>query len=299
MLRTVRLRLPGGIPKEGLVAFWELMDGSGQVAYSTRGALNNMQLGSLPIIDINDPSWISSTGGLSFVTDDYCIQSVLGIRLGTVRASMYATNSFLEDLSQDFSSFQAPTGSNRNFILVATDSTGLKAMGYIGERGRGETFGSDILSGWNFLSGWTTTLATILSSNSFITTADNGGVYRVGLMTTGKLYRIIINSSSDIGDVKITPTSDALFNITKGTGTQIGYYSAMYPGIVIRATLTAETVTVSSLELKEVLTPGVNGVYIYSTPTGDVKSWAQIQTGFSGATLTSYAIYRSDLNFRG
>ena len=313
MLRTVRLRLPSGMPREGLKSFWELTEGSGQVAYSTKGALNNMQLGSLPTVDVNDPSWIPSTGGLYFNIDDYCIQYVLGTNLGTVRISLFATNSFLEDMSRDFTPFCTPVGNSRDYIVVVADGTGLLAMGYIGELGKTESLGSNTVVNGDFAN-WTadnpdnwevnnelppSDIVTENAGTCRILTASRDVYIRQVCMTINKLYQYSIDVTNvTFGGIKFEMPGFVIGTYST-LGTKTGYFPSISTSLEVERSTTVSNVSFDNIILQEVLTPNSNGVYIYSGPTGNTRSWAQIQTGFKATTIAWYKIYRADLNFRG
>jgi hypothetical protein len=49
---------PSGKP-DGLVAYWRMNDGSGQIASDETGNGHDMQLGDTPGVDATDPTWVS------------------------------------------------------------------------------------------------------------------------------------------------------------------------------------------------------------------------------------------------
>jgi hypothetical protein len=133
--------------------------------------------------------------------------------------------------------------------------------------------GTDLVSGWNFTSGWTQVLITGISVNSITTTAA-GGVYRA-VFTAGKRYKIIIAGTST---TTIGLRNSAGFNITTiGDGFGSYEFTASDTNLYLR-NAGAGTTTITQLivqEIKPDLTP---------TAVSIVKRGTKYSANFNGTT---------------
>ena len=92
---------------------------------------------------VNSPSSVNgydriTNSAISFNGSNQCLtQTVYDIKQGQVTASMVDGTSFINDSSRDFSPYVGVSGVSKPYMLVATDSAGKKAWGYIGEQGTG------------------------------------------------------------------------------------------------------------------------------------------------------------------
>ena len=112
-----------------------------------------------------------------------------------------------------------------------------------------QTLGADLLSGWDFTSGWATTAnATIVDLNTFSVTANYRGITSSATMTVGKTYKCIIAGTASVGNYQLL---DSVASFTK-TNDGTFYFQAGSTALYIRATTSGATVDITTLELYEV-----------------------------------------------
>lgn len=197
-----------------------------------------------------------------------------------------------------------PTGfdmseyADQGLMLVMFDSAGVGAFCFLGGAGSGETLGSDLLAGWDFTSGWAKAVGTetIIDNNSFsvpITTSAYG-LYtpRYGLTGAGKLYRGNIVSSVSAGNKpSLRGYNPAIIYATDST---IEYNVADSNGAayVYRTSQGVEaTFDVTTLELKQVLTPSATGCYAYKDATMTTSGWNKPSSFNMNSATYTFGIY--------
>ena len=175
---------------------------------------------------------------------------------------------------------------HRGCKLTVTDSAGKKLVGYIKAAGLGETLRSDLASGWDFTSGWITgnLNTTIVDSNTFTTTIY-GGVGKDLTQVASTLYQVVVQGAVSGGQFQLRDWGGVLY------GTNFGTHYANWKTTNTRIYLVgsiASTVDITTLTVKQVLTPAVTGVTITSTADGTTYNWASKEAGFNYNDASGY-----------
>jgi len=133
-------------------------------------------------------------------------------------------------------------------------SYGFTCTEMISSIAEGAATAGDIVSGWDFTSGWTPFNATSLTQNSFVSTGSPGGVYK-SVLTLGRRYRLVVTGTVSIGDFSIQSLSSA----ENYTGFLTGAFSktvdivcSTNTYIAIRAESSGATITITSFTIYEI-----------------------------------------------
>lgn len=265
-------------------------------------------------------------------SSQYLTQTVDDTEQGTITVSMADTVGFINDSGQDFTPYVGISGSSKPYMLVATDDAGLKAWGYIGEQGTGETLGSELVTNGDNEAGlavfdqdYTNGGTAAQSTDQANSPTNSMKITRTGGTTANVSRRILDNDLSVINSGDLL---DINFSVYSNSGTVSLYAQTQDLGYDISAQtistdsiwddtnlkLTAETQLymqiirwsddgtyfyIDDLSIKQVLTPTTTGVKIYSTKDGTTQSWAGIESGFDANDISSYEIKRSDFQITG
>jgi len=175
-----------------------------------------------------------------------------------------------------------------NRKLILTDSAGKKAVGYIKAAGTGETY-TDLLSGWDFTSGWTVQAGGAIDDSNTFTSTDVGGLRNsTDILTVGELLKLTLASDNGNTSLNIVHASGTFSmpavqcaNNTMKYGV-VGYTATLGPcaRLYVRLSDTG-TSNISVLKGEKVLTPSSTGVTITSTRGGTTYNWESIETGFN------------------
>ena len=312
------------IPKNGLIGYWRFLPGdTEQLALDSSVLLNHLQYGSLVGADTNDPVK-NADGCLTFGGDDYLRQRALATMQGTVTASMVNGVAFINDSGQTFTPYVRANGSSR-YVLVAEDSAGVRAWGFIGELGTGETLGAiatpitngdmetgDPPTGWAGINGATVdgvadertggsgsqslevargtsndVCVKVISGNLGYLLKGHGWVKNIDAPEVGALF---YNAGWTLKSVYTSSTDWTYLEVyATDSDDSLGFY--------FRITTTAgKKGRFDDWAVERVLTPSANGVKIYSTKTGTTQNWAGIESGFNADDITSYEIRTADFN---
>jgi len=152
-----------------------------------------------------------------------------------------------------------------NYVSLPSTSkvdvvSGEKYTKEIWARGTG-VLGSDLLSGWDFTSGWQASSSTIDDNNSFTSTAFGGLIFKTtGVNVIGKTYQIriagtttstriqVINASGDVFKDNISGTFDITFYALWITDTRIALRDY---------TAGSKTTDITTFTVKEVTLPTI------------------------------------------
>src|SRR3990167_7520583 len=133
-------------------------------------------------------------------------------------------------------------------------SYGFTCTEMISSIAEGAATAGDIVSGWDFTSGWTPFNVTSLTQNSFVSTGSPGGVYK-SVLTLGRRYRLVVTGTISIGDFSIQSLSSA----ENYTGFLTGAFSktvdivcSTNTYIAIRAESSGATITITSFTIYEI-----------------------------------------------
>ncbi len=134
--------------------------------------------------------------------------------------------------------------------------------------------GADLVSGWDFTSGWTDTAnANVIDADTFETEVGGaGGVYKPGITTIGKKYKLTLSGSTNDVDFKIVDSSvggNGYSIITGGFGT--ADYTAVSTGLYLRNSEASKTTDVTVFSIQEICSDLVNTSTTVQK-TGDVYS---------------------------
>lgn len=160
---------------------------------------------------------------------------------------------------------------------ITLTASGQTLVGWIKAAGtpEGEMLGSDLLSGFDFTSGWINSeSSTIIDFNSF-TTIVIGGL-RKNMLTAGMLYKRSYEKS--------TTATSSVFRISSAGGVQspgdtdlqTGFkYSTVIPNYthVYARNASAGTTDVTTFTIQQVLTPSETGVTIVNSQGGSTFNW--------------------------
>ena len=279
-----------GLP--GLIAYWPSANGTNIIDQSGRN--NHLtNIGSIP--SAGPKGLIRKFDGI----DDYLTQKVYANKVGAVTMATNTGGAMLIDAGLTGNGFRPYAGASGNtpYILLATDTGGKVAWGYLGEEGTGETLGANIYSSFDFTSGWTAIGgASIDDSDTFVVPGPSAsGIYNTSL-TAGKLYKITVN----VGATSCTIwTYDGVNVQLLGNSNTTFYATAKYERLYLRRD-SHGTVDVTSISVQEVTDPATTtGVKIYSTKNGTTQSWANVETGFLPNSVASYDVRKSDFQITG
>ena len=199
----------------------------------------------------------------------------------------YTNNAFIE-FGVDISAYHC------NHKIVVTDSAGKSASGFLHSVAPGgETLGDDLLSGWDFSSGWSKVIGdeTILDADSFSTASAGGsGLYKAVATQFACYYFEGSGSTTSGGGLSfhIIRQGSTLNPIVNG-----GYATAYALAVQFYCrTEGAGTTDITSLLLKRLTDCAATGALIVSTLGGSTRSWTSVDTGFNPNLACTYAIYR-------
>jgi len=115
------------------------------------------------------------------------------------------------------------------------------------------TVASDLLSGWDFTSGWTAWLSATIDDNNSFTTTSNGSVYK-SYLTVGTYYQIRIAGTTTTSALRLTNSvaSGQYGSDINGTFDETIYFQAYINGGLGLYHAGAGTTDITTLEVKEV-----------------------------------------------
>lgn len=200
------------------------------------------------------------------------------VTLANVRLSLVNGYAFF-----DTSASNSDYKNNINSQFEVMDSAGKKAIGYIKSAGTGETY-TDVLSGWDFTVDWTAIgTGAVVDADSYSTTIVGG--IRKTVLTDSALYKgSYARSTTSSGAGFYDHIAPSVYFPGEFTDQ---YFVARGTSIYLR-NASAGTTDVTTLTLKQVLTPSATGVTIVSTPGGSTYNWASIESGFNYNDASGY-----------
>jgi len=113
--------------------------------------------------------------------------------------------------------------------------------------------GTDLISGWDFTSGWTTVRATIDDANSFTATDDNGIVRNNGYIVTGTRYRMRIAGTVSVGNFIVIRYDNGLDYSSTLSGTfdsTFDFTCIILNGIALKAFTSGAVVDITKMEIR-------------------------------------------------
>lgn len=117
--------------------------------------------------------------------------------------------------------------------------------------------GSDVLSGWDFTSGWGEAGATITNATTF-EVASTGGIYKGGLIPKGYTYRMTISGTRTSNDIIIYDSTSGGEIIYSSSGSPFATTfdftpSATSNGNLYIRTFGASTIVIATFTLRQVI----------------------------------------------
>lgn len=123
--------------------------------------------------------------------------------------------------------------------------------------GTGETYGSDVLAGFDFDTGWTLINCTAL--NNVLTLTSTFGYASKALLSTGKLYKGTLAATITGTNLLQKDDLDAVTYLTRGTVNS--YFTAVNNSALLKQTgVNTNTFTVTTWTNQQVLTPSDKGI---------------------------------------
>ena len=171
-------------------------------------------------------------------------------------------------------------------LVEIYSATGL-LRGYLAAAGDGEDAATDVLTGWNFTSGWTPSAGvTINDVDTFTTTGAGQYIYRsANPFAVGALYKVSYDYDQTAGAVNLRHTSTTPI---ADDGDANKYWTASGVSLRIQATLSA-TVDVTTMTAFAVTGPSADGATIVSAKGGATENFAYKDASFT-FNATSYAV---------
>ena len=205
------------------------------------------------------------------------------IRLSTVDGTAFVDSDVI-DLS---------TYAGGSYLLAFYDSSNRVAWAYGKTAGAGETLGDELLP-QNLTSGWTESNCTINDADTFTTPSGSGGPITTATVLPANILVVgSLNATPSAGIVELALNGSTLsFGISPVSSAYKTIATSSAVGARIRNTDTSTT-NITSMTMKQVLTPSALGLTITSTPDGATYNWAQITTGFDANTVTSVKVWRA------
>lgn len=182
-----------------------------------------------------------------------------------------------------------------NHQIEIYDASNRMLRGVLKAAGASETLGADLLSGFDFTSGWGVAgTGSIIDSNSFSSTGS-GGVNK-SVLSSLRLYKRAYEKS--------TTAASSMFRISNTMGyispddTDLATgskYSTAIPNYLFcyARNSTAGTTDVTTFTVQQVLTPSSSGATITTLKNGDVYNWSYKNSSFTYNAASYYVIIRA------
>ncbi|MDP1706404.1 MAG: LamG-like jellyroll fold domain-containing protein [bacterium] len=117
--------------------------------------------------------------------------------------------------------------------------------------GQSQTLGADLVSGWNFTSGWTVGLsATINNATTFTAGAANSYIYRNTLTTAGVRYHLRIAGTVSVGNFYIVKTAGQIGGTYSGAFDYTVDFTAIDGLLGLRAVTSGAVVNITTFTLE-------------------------------------------------
>jgi hypothetical protein len=210
--------------------------------------------------------------------------------------------------SLDLSAYHGTDVGSTPFYIEVLDGTGLKATGYIGAVGAGETVIDKVTGDSSTFTGgvgnWVPEgVGTITAAGGKGILTPNGsyaGMIHLSDSVWGRLNKFSLKHRLQSGTAQIiqvrTPPLYAYSFTPTGTETQsptVYKTGDTYTGIRITdAGYGGDGVyEIDDIVFQQVTDPPVTAVHIVSSLNGTIRNWASIESGFDPNTITSWGIY--------
>lgn len=177
-----------------------------------------------------------------------------------------------------------------NHSIEIYDSSNRMLKGVLKAAGSAETLDTDLLSGFNFTSGWNKVIGseTIVDSNTF-TTLGIGGIKK-SILSADCLYKLSYEKSTTASASVVRIINDSNV-VVPGytdleTGSKYATTTTNYTYLYIR-NASAGTTDVTTLMVEQVTTPSSSGATIVSAKAGETFNFSYKNPSFTYPTATS------------
>ena len=214
------------------------------------------------------------------------------ITAGNALIDATTANAFAAPVGVDLSAYQ--TGKYR-LDLYSTATGVLWAQGFISATAPSglEESTTDVYSGYNLTSGWTTITATINSVNKFTNTSTDAFVYK-NMAVAGGLYKTTLTATVTSGVLRVLANGGSLIMAIAGAGSK---YATNRIDVVSRMYFKnigggngAETV-IDSISMFRVSMPAATGVLLLSSYGGS-RGFVFQHASFDPNAALSYKIVK-------
>jgi len=172
-----------------------------------------------------------------------------------------------------------------NHSIEIYDASNRMLKGVLKAAGTSEGLGDELLS-LNFLTSWDVFSSAEIIDVDTITTSSEGGVRTKTVKTAVRcLYKAEMSGTATSGSVHLhnDDGSGSLFV----SGFTTGYGTSNNSGKIYLQSTAAATIDITSLSVKQVLTPSALGATIVSAKAGETYNWTYKNPNFTFPTSTS------------
>lgn len=228
-------------------------------------------------------------GASGTITIGRATLATAAITAGNALMDTTTANAFAAPVGVDFGAYR--TGKH---ILKLVDSANKEVWAYIGATAPGGLEeATDVLSGWNLTSGFTTSGATIGDADTFTATGNYGYISKASILTSGGLYK-----GSFDADIATSYMSDNNGNWQILSDISNKYVTAGGISFRIYGRFTNDVTNITSMSLYRVTSPATTGALLCSTTTG-TRGFIRYDTGFNpNAAMTYYILTGGTMTFR-
>ncbi len=143
------------------------------------------------------------------------------------------------------------------------------------------TLGSDLLSGWDFTSGWSIAGASVINDSDSFTTTGSGGIQKT-YVTVGNTYQCKLAGSVSNNSIRLGQSSGVPYSSDfTGTFDETFYFTAITNGNLYLRNNAAATTDITTLEVKQIQG---NPAMMTNMSSADIVAWTpDLETDFDVA----------------
>ena len=208
--------------------------------------------GSIDNVSVKPVSTITFAGGAelssgSLDNDSYYV-------ITATQANHFYTGCAITDrfLGSAANISQALDANNKVKLLHNYQANSVISIGGV----ESEALGAEILSGWDFTSGWNTSGTVAIDDSDSFTSTGNGGVYPVAeIVTVGLWYKVVVALSTSAAEVQIINSSGQAAGNLIGTDSGTYYFQAggtEFPQRIYLRNVGSGTTDVTTFEVYEI-----------------------------------------------
>lgn len=206
--------------------------------------------------------------------------TVTGLRISSVNGTAFIDNA----------GATIPTYADGNHQIEIYDASNRMLRGVLKAAGTSEGLGADLLSGWDFTSGWTPKATTTINDNNTFTAGDGSGYVKKTIAITGLLFKSTIVGTVSVGTLQIL---DGATSTIANNATPI-YRTATFNDIMVYNGFTSNgSVTdITSMSMYQVTAPS-SGATIVSAKGGETYNFSYKNPSFKYNAASYYVIIRA------